>query len=440
MRKSGAVIGVGALALALAGQALAGTGAKPARVTLEAGMILQGLVEQRIVEAGGALLSVAQNAAGIHVVRGGNHVIGPEPGKSLNLLRAAGDPDGSVLVWYESGLTPRLRKIKADNQLGFDVKVLGERLAGVAHDGAGGAYHATHVGYATDGFWIDATKHRTTRLDASGQIVWQVSEEGGKKPTSSSAYWTTTTRSAAGVMVGYGVARDDGTMMPVVLHRAAADGAVLWRRAGLKAPAAAAVGTPGGTELRGRVDQVFLAKDGSPVLVVYEDGAGDQYLTRLDAAGAQTAVYPCEAPRPHPSLDIACVDFRPATAELEVVRYGVVGAGFGETGRFVTQALPGLKLDQVAFTPGGQVLVSARKNESTLVMALFSGAGKLLTKYDQGVAGGVHQLQTSGGTWLGHGFDVLPALMRFHGTFSAGGAPPPVTRPGEAPKLAPVGR
>lgn len=438
MRKSGAVIGVGA-ALALAGQALAGTGAKPASVTLEAGIIIQGVIEQRIVEAGGALLSVGQNAAGIQLIRGANHVIAPEPGKSLGLLRAVGDPDGSVLVSYESGLVPRLRRIKADNQLGFDVKILGERLAGVAHDGAGGAYHATHVGYATDGFWIDATKHRTTRFDASGQIVWQVSEEGAKKPTSSSAHWSTATRSPAGVMVGYGVARADGTMMPVVLHRAAEGGAVLWRRTGLKAPAAATAGTPGGTELRGRVDEIFLAKDGSPVLVVYEDGAGDQYLTRLDAAGAQTAVYPCEAPRPHPSLDVACVDFRP-TAEIEVVRYGVVGAGFGETGRFVTQALAGLKLDQMAFTPGGQVLVSARKNESTLVIALFSGAGKLLAKYDQGVAGGVYRLQTSSGTWLGHGSDVLPAVMRFHGTFSAGGAPPPVTRPGSAPKLAPIGR
>lgn len=426
----------------------AGTGATPASVKLDAGVTISGIEEQWLVEAGGAWLPVLKrdaaaptNPGGLAVIRGGNHVVPrASAAQKLDLLRAVGDESGDVLLWYtatnqQGGAVPHLRRVKPDNTLGFDKTVLVERLAGVAPDGAGGAYAASHVGYASSGVWIDMTKHRTVRFGPEGQVLWQVEEAGTKKPSSSSAYWSAATRGGAGVLVGYGVADDEGLMRPVILQRAAADGATVWKRTGLKVPGLAAATVPTGAlgpaALEGRVSAIHTAADGTAIAVVYEDSAGIETITRIDAAGQQTQAFACGGGQRvvvrAQAGQVACVHLRAATKDLEVARYGVVGGALVQSAKFTTEAMTAWSdLDALVFTPGGQLLVSGRKGGATLTMALFSGTGKLLAKYDQGVVGSARTLGAGAGTWIGLGDDSPPTRVHFRGTFAAGGSAPPV--------------
>lgn len=424
----------------------AGSGATLASVKVDAGVMIPAVEEQRLVEAGGAWLPVikrdaaaAVNPGGIAVIRGGNHVVPrASAAQKLDLLRAAGDESGEVLLWYtatnsQGGGDPHLRRVKPDNSLGFDKALMVERLAGIAPDGAGGAYVASHVGYASSGVWIDMTKHRTVRLGPEGQVLWQVEEAGTKKPYSSSQYWSTATRGGAGVLVGYGFTDGEGMLRPVILQRAAADGATVWKRAGLKAPGVVAATVPTGAlglaPLTGRVSAIHMAQDGTAIAVVYDDGAGTETITRVDATGQQTHAFACgngerEVVRA-PSGQVACVHRRTAQKVVDVARYGVVGGALVQTASFTTEAMATWSsFDALAYTTGGQLLVAGRKGGATLTMALFSGTGKLLAKYDQGVPASVQQLGAVNGSWIGLGTDTAPTRVHFRGTYAAGGVGP----------------
>lgn len=399
--------------------------------------ILMGIDSTELVQAGGLHMvnqydETHPNAAGtVSLIRNGNHKI---TGTEVKRYRAVGDVDGSVYVHYtvkngQGGRNPHVRKIKPDNSLGFDLTVLMEEKAGIAPDGAGGVYLVTHKTFDADGnFYTDSTAHNSMRIDAAGTILWQVAEPGVPKPHADSDYWSSAARSTQGVYAGYGIgAQGTNDQTPVILHRKAGDGSVIYKRTGLKGPASGSGGgAVGTTPLKGRVDKIWPQSDGSVVARVFNQTV-DQNFVRVDASGTQTAAFKCSGydPRLQPHNNGVICALLPSDGTITVHHYGISSGNLKLIGNFTTAAIlsGGWNFDNIAVTVDGQYLATASTNSGFAGLALFSAQGALLFK-DLATArpGVVTQLIVGGHDWLAmhKGGDIDPRMSVFRGTFAPG--------------------
>lgn len=397
--------------------------------------ILMGIDSTEFVQAGG-LYPVHQyddthpNAAKkVALIRNANHLI---DGNEVNRVRAVGDADGSVYVFYytrnnQGGRFPHVRKIKPDNTLGFDVTGFAEEKAGIAPDGAGGVYVVTHKTFDSDNdHWTDSTAHQSTRIDASGAIVWQVGEPGATQPHADSHYWSVAARSSQGVFAGYGVGTSGSNdPTPVLLHRKAGDGAVVFKKVGLKAPAAGGVGgPPGPSPLYGIVDRLYPQADGSVLGRVYKSTA-DNFFVRVDAGGTQTSAYKCpelgSQLLPH-NNGVVCVTL-PDDGTIKLHHYGISGGNLQKLGAWTSAPVDGWDFTHIVVTVDGQYLAAARTG-TFAGLALFSSSGVLLKKELATARPGYFTGLTVGGhDWLAmhkgtHEADTRPSVWR--GTFTPG--------------------
>ena len=364
----------------------------------------------------------------VSLIRSANHRI---EGTEVRRTRAVGDVDGSVFVLYttrngQGGRDPHIRKILPDNTLGFDVTVLMESKAGIAPDGAGGVYVVTHKTFASDGeFYHDQTAHNSLRINSAGAIVWQVAEPGAPMPSGDPQYWSAAARSSQGVFVGYGYKTGADQATPVLLHRKSGDGSKLYKRAGLKAPAAGAAGVVGTTPLLGIVDRIWPAPDGSVVARVYRQTA-DQLFVRVDASGTQTAAFKCPGTNPqllpHNNGGVICVHM-PSDGKIHVVHYGVSGGNLKNLGAWTSAPISGWTFSQIAVTVDGQYLATASTTSGFAGLALFSASGVLLDKtLATARPGAITRLIVGGHDWLAmhKGGDIDPRPAVFRGAFAPG--------------------
>lgn len=403
------------------------------RVWLESGLVFAAYEALELVRVGSAQVpvlevpaSAAVNPEGISVIRGANHKI-PRvaAGKGLTLRDAIGGDSGSVLVWYTApnaggGQEPHLRKVDASNGLAFDVKLLIEQQAGVAADGAGGAYVASHRLVAPPGeVWMTLTEHRTYRLTPTGAILWQQSEATAPRPENNAQHATVAAAAPGGVVVGYAIGDDDGEgVSPVILRRAADDGAIVFKRADLVAAAGdGSSGTLARTGLHGRVDALRVAGDGSVIATV--GGASDvRTLVHLDASGHQRAAFRCEGflQLLGPD-DVFCA--KQAAGSLKVARFGVVGGALRAKASYTFTAPAGWTITSHAGAPSGHVMVAGQKN-GAVTLALLSPGGSVLATYAQGVPGKIERLHVDADYTFGGFGHVGADYRRFGGSWSPG--------------------
>lgn len=401
------------------------------RVVIDGYGLLQAIERTQMVRAAGihaiqeydATHPVRPNGAAL--IRGANHAIG-EPGAPIDVVRAVGDSDGSVFVLYRAGSFPHVRKILADNKLGFDVYIPIADKAGIAPDGAGGVHVVAHRGFDSDGDALqDQTLHTSIRLDAAGKEVWKVAEPGAPPPYTVPQKRSVAARSSEGVYVGYGHKIDGDKAQPVLLHRRLADGGKLFTVTGLVGPAhnGVAAATMGSTPLRGIVEEIWPAADGS-VIATVEISAPGQVFVRVDAAGKQTAAFSCTESSPpilaHLDGSVACVDDRP-DGTIRVAHYGLRSGNLAQLTNWTSPPLSGWDIGGVAVTPGGQYMVVAATSTGYPGVALLSASGQLLARaVVQERKGGLHDLIAGDGVWqaIHVGADQTRALYR--GTFTRG--------------------
>jgi hypothetical protein len=407
--------------------------ATPSTLTLQSGYALSGIESSELVVANG-LWPVHQYDAthanlpnGVALIRNANHAL---EGTDVDRMRVLGDSAGNVYIHYTvrnggGGHNPHIRKVLPDNKTGFDATFLLEAKAGIAPDGNGGVYVATHKGIAPQGeVWMTLTAHQTIRYDASGAIVWQVAEANAPKPWSSDQQWSTATRSAAGVFVGYGVKVGEQDQTPVLLHRKAADGSKLFARVGLKEPSPAGTsGALGTTALLGRVDRIWAAPDGSAIATVFNNEPGT-VIVRVDASGTQTAAFDC-APTsaevvPHINGSVACVSM-PSDGTLKVTHYGVSGGNLKVLGAFTSAPVAGWDFSRLFVTPSGHYFATGSTGTGYAGIALFSPAGvKLRAIKIEGSRGGITGLVADDANWLAMHRDDAQKPGVYRGTWSPG--------------------
>lgn len=442
----GFAVVVGFASALLAGPSDAGTGVAPASITIDGAATVDGIETATMIVVGNLAVPVFEqrpvnntNPEGISIIRGSNHAI-PRvaPGKPTRLVRIEGDPDGTIFVWYTGanglgGTEGRIRRISPTNQKSFDMWLPVDTKAGMAADGAGGVYVASHFAFKPHGeALMTATKHRTYRLDPAGNIVWQVEEPHTPKPHGDSDHWSSAARSSDGVYVGYGISDADENAIPVLLHRRAGDGSTIFVRTGLTLPAVPGVaaippGKPGTAPLRGRVHQIFVAADGTPLAVVHDDTS--PHLVRLDAAGVQTHVYPCAQGsfRQWGAGEVACV--KSPGDDLEITRYGVRDNKLLELGKFTVTGGATLTLGNSVALPGGHSLFTTRNGSGHFGIHLRGPGGATLAGATLGIGGKVSSIVGVDGKWVGYGFNEAEGKhTRFYGTYDTGGTALPTTK------------
>jgi hypothetical protein len=365
----------------------------------------------------------------VSLIRNANHRI---DGTDVRRKRAVGTSDGSVFVFYTKrnsggGPDPHIRKIKPDNQLGFDVTILMEDKAGIAPDGAGGVYVVTHKGFASDGeFYHDQTAHTSLHYDSAGNLLWQIAEPGAPKPHTDGQHWSVAARSSQGVFVGYGVNTGTDQANPILLHRKASDGSKLFTRTGLKAPTGSgAPGTVGNTPLLGIVDRLWPVPDGSVIARVYRPTT-DQMFVRVDASGVQTAAYKCPGTNPHLLAHlnggVMCV-VMPSDGTIQVHHFGVNGGNLQLLGTWRSAAVNGWSFGHIAVTVDGQYLATASTTSGFAGLALFSASGVLLHKtLAEARPGRITDLIVGDHAWLAmhQGGEGDPRKAVFRGAFAPG--------------------
>lgn len=428
----------------VAGTAAAGGGGTLSKIAVDLQAQLVGVTQSWAIDTGPepALVyqhdaSAPMNPEGISIIRGGNHKIPRKsPGVQLELGRAVGDADGSIAVVYGSGLQRYTRVIKADNTLAFDVHRPAHRLAGVTPDGEGGAYLVTHAAFKPPGSALaDHTKHTTVRYSPTGTVLWEVQQPPVPTPYTMPQHRSVAAKSSLGVFVGYAVDGRSDQPKPILLHRAEADGSVLFAQQELHGPKLSAgqivLGEVGTGALEGLVEEVVAASDGSVLAVVHDHGQ-QQWVIRVDASGQQTATFVCDGKAvPIAPAEIACIK-RGDPESFSFSRYGISGGNLERTlDVWKAPKQAGRTYGTIAGLPGRQLLVSVREDDQ-LGLVLLAKTGTLLTSFDANNDLAIGALGANGGKWIGAGSSAVA-----RGTYVIGGSSPGASAPQANPSAMP---
>lgn len=435
-----------AVATALvAGTAAAGGGGAPSKITSDLQSVLVGVTEARAIDAGGTPVLVYQldasapaNPEGISIIRGGNHkILRKGPGVQLELGRVVGDADGSVAVTYGSGLSRFTRVIKADNTLAFEVARPAHRHAGVTPDGDGGAYLVTHASFKPEGSALaDHTKHTTVHYSSTGTVLWETQQPPVPAPYTVPQHRSVAAKSSLGVFVGFAVDGRSDKPKPILLHQAAADGAILFAQEELHGPKLNAgqlvLGEVGTGALEGFVEEVVAASDGSVLAVVHNYGQ-QQWVIRVDASGQQTATFVCDGQaEPIQPAEIACIKSIGETDTFSFSRYGISGGNLERTvDVWKAPKKAGRTYGAIAGLPGRQLLVTARQNDQVHLVMLGKSGGEL-TSFNLNSEIALPALGANAGKWMGAGSGAVA-----RGTYAVGGSAPSASAPQVNPSAIP---
>lgn len=429
----------------VAGTAAAGGGGTPSKITFDLQSDLVGVSKASAIAAGLSPVIVyehdassAMNPEGISIIRGGNHKIPRKvAGQQLELGRVVGDADSSVAVTYRAGLQTYLRVIKADNTLAFDLYRPVHRHAGTAPDGEGGAYLVTHLSYKPPGSALaDHTKHTTVRYSPTGTVLWEVAQPSFPTPYTVPQHRSVAAKSSLGVFVGYAVEGRDNLPKPILLHQAAADGAMLFTQDELHGPKLSAgqivLGEVGTGALEGFVEHLVAATDGSVLAVLHNHGH-QQWVIRVDASGQQTATFVCDGTAmPIQPAEIACIDKGGNSETFSFSRYGVSGGNLERTvDVWKAPKKAGRTYGAIAGLPGRQLLVGAREDDQ-LQLVLLGKSGNFLTQLDMNSDRSLAAIGADATNWIGAGSKSVA-----RGTYKIGGSAPPSSAPQANPSAMP---